>query len=296
MIRITLVAALAVVALSGSAFAGLEGEVQNKFIVTYNVVPDPFGLFAFYTMPRTTKEAEKSHFSQVAERSEDKTTVWCRKGDHRVCVLFDQQGTVAGIQISVSKKELDSVNAPGLNVKNIPEIFPQIIGNLDVYSTIAYFVNKETLTTNGGRLLAEETLTAPDGIYLLQTDINGVETGRLLVSNDESDALSAGFTEQACFHGMGKHYFQDLKKDGTCDAHRPYFLLYGPHTNKLNGFGLTMYGKPTQGRGWFETPPALVAKMIAPNSPSCMTQWINKYGLFTMHVFFVEKPWNTWCL
>jgi hypothetical protein len=36
--------------------------------------------------------------------------------------------------------------------------------------------------------------------------------------------------------------------------------------------------------------------MIAPNSPSCMTQWINKYGLFTMHVFFVEKPWNTWCL
>jgi hypothetical protein len=56
---------------------------------------------------------------------------------------------------------------------------------------------------NGGRSLSEETPTAPDGIYLLQTDSNGVETGRLLVSNDESDALSAGFTEQACFHGMG---------------------------------------------------------------------------------------------
>jgi len=144
-------------------------------------------------------------------------------------------------------------------------------------------------------LLAERTLTAPNGIYLLQTDRNGVETGRLLVSNDESDALSAGFTEQACFPGMGKHYFQDLKTDGTCAGHRPYFLLYGPHTNKLNGFGFNMYGKVTQGRGWFETPPALVAKMIAPNSPSCMTQWINKYGLFTMHVFFVEKPWTTRC-
>ena len=153
----------------------------------------------------------------------------------------------------------------------------------------------ETLA-NVGRSLSEETPTAPDGIYLLQTDSNGVETGRLLVSNDESDALSAGFTEQACFHGMGKHYFQNLKKDGTCDAHRPYFLLYGPYTNKLNGFGITMYGKVSQGRGWFETPPALGAKMIAPNSPSCMTQSINKYGLFTKHVIFVEKHRNTRCL
>jgi hypothetical protein len=64
-------------------------------------------------------------------------------------------------------------------------------------------------------------------------------------------------------HVAGKHYFQDLKKDGTCDAHRPYFLLYGPYTNKLNGFGITMYGKVSQGRGWFETPPALVAKVRA---------------------------------
>ena len=35
--------------------------------------------------------------------------------------------------------------------------------------------------------------------------------------------------------------------------------------------------------------------MIAPNSPDCMSKWISKYGLFTHHIFFVDKPWQTSC-
>lgn len=57
---------------------------------------------------------------------------------------------------------------------------------------------------SGGRDITENTLTAPEGIFILQTDKNGVETNRLHVGTKESEAPSAGFTEQACFFGMGE--------------------------------------------------------------------------------------------
>lgn len=78
------------------------GTKANKFIVTYSIVPDPFHKFSFYTMPRTIAEAEKDKFALVSTNDADKTTLWCRDNDYRVCVYFDVQGSVAGIQLSVS--------------------------------------------------------------------------------------------------------------------------------------------------------------------------------------------------
>ena len=52
-----------------------------------------------------------------------------------------------------------------------------------------------------------------------------------------------------------------MHKDGTCESTRPYFLLFNPKSSKLQGIGIAMYGKVSAGRGWFETPPALVAKV-----------------------------------
>ncbi|XP_034237792.1 uncharacterized protein LOC117643173 [Thrips palmi] len=295
MLRILIVAAAAV-ALAGSAQAGWldAGTTPNKFIVTYSIVPDLTHSFSFYNMPRTIKEAENDHFTQVSANDVDSTTLWCRKNDFRVCVYFDKQGSVAGIQLSARVSEIDNGKNAPLDILAIPEWRRQTLLGEDVYSTVAYFLSREELVA-GGRTLSADTHTAPNGLYLLQTDKEGVETGLLHVATSESAAEASGFNEQACFFGMGKHYFQNLKKDGTCDAHRPYFLLFGPKTKQLQGFGFVQYGKVSQGRGWFETPPALVAKKIAPNSPECMTKWINSYGLFTMHVFFVDKPYYTRC-
>ncbi|KAJ1526541.1 hypothetical protein ONE63_008128 [Megalurothrips usitatus] len=293
MFRHVVVAVLAV-AFAGQVSGGIfsAGTVQNKFMVTYSIAPDPLHTFSFYSMPRTIDEAKKDHWAQTQVRDEDKTTVWCRKQDYRVCVLFDQQGSVAGIQLSVKYGQLDK--ASPVNPFTLPELrINSLLGNT-VYSATTFFVSKDVLLA-GGRPMTKDTLTAPGSLYILQTDDNGEETGRLEVSNIESNAPQAGFTEQACFYGMGKHYFQELSKTSKCEEHRPYFLLYGPKTKKLNGYGYTFYGKPNQGRGWFETPPALVAKQIAPNSPDCMSKFINKYGMFTMHVFFVDKPWYTTC-
>ncbi|KAJ1523918.1 hypothetical protein ONE63_010468 [Megalurothrips usitatus] len=298
-LAVALLAAALAAAAPADAAVFDAGAEHNRFIVTFSIVPDPFNMFAFFDMPRTTEAARKDHFAQEATRDADATTVWCRYRDYRVCVLFDGQGSVAGIQVSVTLQvrasEIEQAAVPK-SVIGGPEWYRQTLLGEDVYTATAFFVPKATLTSGGRAPLTDKDPTAPDGVYILQTDASGAETGRLHVTVDETDAAAAGFTEQACFYGMGKHYFQELRPTGTCEAHRPYFLLYGPKTQKLNGLGFTMFGKPSKdGRGWFEAPSSSVAKKIAPNSPDCMTKWIDQYGLFTLHVYFVGKPFFTRC-
>ncbi|XP_034237060.1 uncharacterized protein LOC117642712 [Thrips palmi] len=282
--------ALALLAVGIAASPFSVGTDPNRFIVTFGLVPDPFHYYNYFTMPRTVKEAMQDHFSSV-RTSNDSTSIWCRKNDYRVCVIFDALGTVAGIQVSVAVKEIEAI--PHAK-NNLPEWTRQTFLGEDVFSATTYFVSKGLLE-NGGRTISEKDHTAPNGIYILQTDSEGKETSRLHVPIEESGATGAGFTTQNCFYGMGKHYFQELSEKTVCESHRPYFMLYNPKSKNLQGFGLGMYGKPSQGRGWFEAPSASVAKSIAPNSPECMTKWIDNYGLFTFHIYFVARPWFIFC-
>lgn len=296
-----LLLAIAVMATASTATAWFNaGTVQNEFIVKYNILPDPFHQSNFINMPRTTYDAitQGNSFGHSYDRPQDNTVVYCRWTDYRVCLLFDKKDSIAGIRLSVKQSDMER---SGFDLSDVPEW--ELNWNQDarenVYSATVFFVSKEDLLA-GGRRLAYDGLTAPDGIWILQTDKNGTEINRLHVPNEQSQATSAGFTEQSCFFGMGKHYFQELHKDGTCENHRPYFMLYGPQSKTLNGFGFVQYGKVTsdsrtEGRDWFESPPAKVAKMIAPNSPACLEDWVNKKGLFTMHVYFVSSPYYTRC-
>ncbi|KAJ1529783.1 hypothetical protein ONE63_006529 [Megalurothrips usitatus] len=293
--RHLLLAVLAFAAV-GAATAGVlnaAGTVQNKFTVTFNLIPDPFHLFSFFSMPRNLDEAFQDSWKLHYTMDNDDIEVHCRKNDYRVCVLFDRRGNVAGIRLSISAEELDNADLP-IDIENTPEWRRWTFFEFgDVYSATVYFQSKEQIGA-GGRHLTGNDLVIPEGLWILQTNQTG-ETGRLHVPLEESGAEAAGFREQDCFLGMGKHYFQELTPESTCEAHRPYFMLYGPQTKKLNGFGFTMYGKPSTDRGWFEHPPAIVAKAIAPNSPACMTDFINKYGMFTMHVYFIDNPKGIRC-
>ncbi|KAJ1522217.1 hypothetical protein ONE63_002525 [Megalurothrips usitatus] len=296
MARHLLIAALAFAGIC-AASAGLlsAGTRQNKFIVTYNIIPDPFHKFSWFTMPRRVSEALKDSWKLHHEEDDGAIGVYIRKNDYRVSVLFDKTESVAGIRLSVNVDEIKSAKLP-IDIENTPEWKRWTFGEFgEVYSATVYFEYKEKIRAGGRGYLYSEDLTIPEGIWIQQSDANGTETARLKVPLQESEAASAGFREQACFIGMGKHYFQELTPTSKCENHRPFFMLYSPKSKELQGFGFTMYGKPSSGRGWFEAPPAMVAKQIAPNSPACLTEFINKYGMFTMHVFFVEKPWLTSC-
>ena len=80
-------------------------RVKHVFITLpakYGVIPDPFGLHAFFHMPRTIADAVDDKWAQVDGLLADKgVSVWCRDGDYRVCLMYDSLGSVAGIIVSV---------------------------------------------------------------------------------------------------------------------------------------------------------------------------------------------------
>jgi len=288
-LALILAASLAsVAALAGPASARQDGPA-NKLSVTFSIFPDPWHSFSFYTIPRTLHEAIDSEFELTGARSTSTlgVLVYCRKNDYRVCPLYDVQGSVAGIMVSVAKSEFEKSKVP-IDIENDEFWYKQKVGDVDVYSTATFFVSGGILGS-GGRPIDDNTPTAPDGLYIHRTG------GLLHVGGDEKQALQNDFHKQACFRGMGLHYFQGLTKTSQCEENKPYFMLFDPQTKQLNGFGITQFGKVSQGRGWFETPPALIVKKIAPDSPPCLTEWTKKYGIFTIHVFFVDKPWKTRC-
>ncbi|KAJ1523917.1 hypothetical protein ONE63_010467 [Megalurothrips usitatus] len=296
MARLLLLAVVGLAAVS-AASAGVfsAGTVQDQFSVTFNLIPDPFHMFSFFSMPRDTDAAFEGGWKLEYTWYNDDLAVHCRKNDYRVCVMFDRRGKVAGIRLSISAEEMDSFRLP-VDIDKIPEWQRWTFFDYgDVYSATVFFQSEEQISQGGRSIHNSTTLVIPDGLWILQTDKNGDDIGRVHVPLHESGAVAAGFTEQACFMGMGKHYFQDLTPDTDCANHRPYFTLYSPKTKELTGFGFTMFGKPSTKRGWFEHPTAAVAKMIAPNSPQCLADYINAYGFFTMHVYFVERPWNIRC-
>lgn len=60
---------------------------------------------------------------------------------------------------------------------------------------------------------------------------------------ERSVAISAGWSNSACFPGMGFHdwYQQEKFQDTKCDKMHPVYLLYGKD-NKLVGFGWMAVG------------------------------------------------------
>ena len=66
-------------------------------------------------MPRKVSDALNMSYSLAADNGDTNgTKAFCRNNDHRVCVLFDSKGSVAGLQISVCTADCFALTvAPG---------------------------------------------------------------------------------------------------------------------------------------------------------------------------------------
>ncbi|XP_034250656.1 uncharacterized protein LOC117651047 [Thrips palmi] len=117
-----------------------DEPVKNKFYARFFPREfDPKHEQGYYVMPRTTAEAKADGWAAVPGLRNDATTLWARRGDYRVCLLFDKQGSVAGIQVSASKAALKKSGIPLQYDKN-DYWFSQTLLGVEVYSATAYFV------------------------------------------------------------------------------------------------------------------------------------------------------------
>jgi hypothetical protein len=211
-------------------------------------------------------------------------------------VLYDTQGTVAGLQMLLPQSAVLSAKST-IHLGKILLYQNDTLNGVDYFVLTAYFQNPDTICTVGRSKAQLESDGTGDGLWL-QSGVSPVKTIEVPLTRDE--AIDDGWSENACFPQMGFHNFYRLDTwDSTnCEEIRPVFLLFN-HDDELHGFGFVSPGKVTS--DYFENPPYLAIKAIAnPKTPECLKELADN-GITSMHVYFRSRtspfacyPWDFW--
>ncbi|GLG94671.1 Uncharacterized protein GBIM_01835 [Gryllus bimaculatus] len=169
---------------------------------------------AFFELPLTATQAAKEGWVQA--REEAYTTLWCLPNDPRVCIRYDQQGSVAGLQYLAK----DMAKAP-FEWQKHPLVIADTIFDQDVGAGRYYFVPQEVLQ-QGGRASFDEIGT---GLWLQSGD-DFIE-----VPQQESELPALGWTKENCIPTMGRHYYQNITSTMDCQSMEPYFLTVDVRNN-----------------------------------------------------------------
>ncbi|CAH1397041.1 unnamed protein product [Nezara viridula] len=243
----------------------------------------------FHRIPKSTSDRLINDYVKVEPEEGFKLPVdfYCHPNDPRACFMFDKRGNVVGIQTSFLKADMAKVNPVDYNYTAVlPNYQETNFFGIPAWSFRAYITNPEKLTENGRVSNGE----IGDGLW---TYINGelVEIPRIMPQGDRF----GDFYKQGCMHSMGQHFFYKVHKQATCKELFALFPMY--EDGYLVGYGLATPGTGSAGRrrNWYEHPPKLALSIITPNRPQCLDRLVDKYGLTSMHVYFVRRPWDISC-
>ncbi|XP_066994052.2 uncharacterized protein [Anabrus simplex] len=251
---------------------------------------DPLGVVsnifntAFFSLPTTSKAALSQNWVEVESDSEY-WSIWCLPDDPRVCVLYDQQGNFAGIDVGLPPE--DYSGAP-YDLSQHPMYSNVTRFNQIISKGRIFLVSQDVLKSGGRSDLSEGVGT---GLWLQNGDsLMEVPT---TVSEIEEKTL---FTRQSCVPGMGRHYYYNMTKQLDCRWFEPYFLITDVHTGSVHGIGFQGFGHPShKGRVWFENVPAIAIRPTIPETPDCLVDWAQEYNVISLHIYFRSKPWNIGC-
>ncbi|XP_026286430.2 uncharacterized protein LOC113212069 isoform X2 [Frankliniella occidentalis] len=249
----------------------------------------------FYLSPRTTADALADQWLPADAIAPEHTALYCRNGDYRVCLLFDNKGSIAGGQVSASIEDLNASGYPSDRKKQIYWFQNRLFG-VDVYSSIVFFVSKKVLA-RGGRKMKRNTPTAPSPELLVVRpgSVGIVEAERRPVPLTESNMAASQYWTQGCRNGMGNHFCENMNSTVRCEGNRAYFVSTNPQNGRLAGIGVLVLGNVTDSRPWMEQQTSATLKITLPNSPSCVGENADKYGMFSLHYYFDAAPWNIKC-
>ncbi|KAK7872935.1 hypothetical protein R5R35_004254 [Gryllus longicercus] len=274
---------LLLVATAASVALGEEKVPWNFLSATWSFggVLSRLANQAFFELPLTATRAAKEGWVQA--REEAYTSLWCLPNDPRVCIRYDQQGSVAGLQVSFLAK--DMAKAP-FEWQKHPLVIADTIFDQDVGAGRYYFVPQEVLQ-QGGRASFDEIGT---GLWLQSGD-DFIE-----VPQRESELPALGWTKENCIPTMGRHYYQNITSTMDCQSMEPYFLTVDVHKNWVHGVGFQLFGpKSQENRGWLESVPSFAVKPTLPNAPQCLVDWAADYGVLSLHVYFRKAPYLIMC-
>ncbi|CAF0984312.1 unnamed protein product [Adineta steineri] len=259
-----------------------------KRVVEWNTLkvkwgPDPLvtNNDVFVRQPRTVQQALQEQYKKLPNGLGDqcigKTTVgyrYWKNNDTAVILLFDRQGTIAGIQMAfprlLAKDEFYSYDTQKLFNR-------ETINNVDMYTITAYFIEPAKICTVGRTISSLEHEGTGTGLFFQ----NG--------TNPLHDSIQVPFWE----NDIGNHYWYDNYLDKNCSEFLPGFAMY--NKGQLSAFGWSIVGK-FDFSSRIEFPPKTAIFSFLNPVPKCMFQQYDDAGGFsTMHIYFNTDPANLEC-
>ncbi|CAF1085166.1 unnamed protein product [Adineta steineri] len=280
----------------------LLSPTNVKRVVEWNTLkvkwgPDPLVTNddAFVRQPRTVQQALQEQYKRLPNGLGDqcigKTTVgyhYWKNNDTAVILLFDRQGTIAGIQMAfprlLAKDKFYSYDTQKLFNR-------ETINNVDMYTITAYFIEPAKICTVGRTLSRLEHEGTGTGLFF-QNGTNPLQDS-IEVPFWENDIGRTKWTRGACFKTMGNHYWYDNHLNKNCSEFLPGFALY--NKGQLSAFGWIIVDK-FDFSPRIEFPPKTAILSFLNPVPKCMSQQYDDAGGFsTMHTYFNTDPANLEC-
>jgi len=288
---------LVLVLLCMVAAGSVNADQQKWTNLKVHFSTNPLSKYYYQTQPRTVSSLKASDWTNIS--GNDCTNGgkyngfrYVENSESGMALLFDSQGTIAGIQQILNKQEVQTNSA--FHYDKVPQYNPDTFNGQDVYVLTAYFVDPETICTSGRDA---SQLTSDGTGNLLQLQAGPTPVDLLEMPRARSEAIAQGWSKNKCFVGMGYHNFYKVEDMAStnCLEIVPYFGLYDNNGDQI-GFGFASYG--TAQSNHFEHPPSLAVKAIvgADQVPQCLLDGADKPGLSTMHVFFTDRPYLYACI
>jgi len=249
----------------------------------------------FYDIPLTRTAAESLGWHSISGRD-------CRNNgrfqgyryiyddDYSFSVLYDVQGSLAGLQTNMLVKELQA-GGNQFQFNRVPMYQRNTLNGTQYYTFTAYIQNPALICIIGRNPSQYEKNGIGTDLYFQNGIYNYIKAPK-----DRKDALKTRiWSNNNCFPHMGYHNFYKVETwaRDNCTSIMPVFLLYN-NDGRLHGFGFDVVGTAISTR--FENPNFTnIETIIGDMIPSCVEPLFDTVGITTMHAYFIADPQQFLC-
>ncbi|XP_014276865.1 uncharacterized protein [Halyomorpha halys] len=238
---------------------------------------------AFYSLPDHISDEGIENFEKVCFEDDFPYTgynLYCLCDDPRLCLIFDEEGYLVGIQISYPRCEL--LDDYIYNSSNTNYISTYIFG-VELISVRIWFINPECgRNSKPGEMV--------DGLWVV---LNGQLVR--IDSKCQPNAPNIGeFVMLGCADQIGQVFAYQFDDHHSLINGFFLYLLY--EDRRLVGWGHTMPGKISQGPhlNVYSYPDGPLIDTLVKYPPPQFHD-LQSYGFTTTVVYLIKDPWNIRC-
>ncbi|XP_013171136.1 PREDICTED: uncharacterized protein LOC106120358 [Papilio xuthus] len=246
----------------------------------------------FFSLPRVVSDAEAKGWRRT-ERPPGplpELRMYCSTGKN-VCPLYDTAGFIAGLQVAIPVEGYEYPPFWVPEKKFVKWVAKASHGEpeKEYWTATQFYVSEESLKAGAGPTIENGATLQDGGVW-----VAGPDNRLMRIPSTEGELNTTSWKKQNCIPNMGIHYHYNMTPDLKCEDLFPWFAT--TTDTDLAVVGFQVIGRiPKQNPDWFEKVPKDSAPITIPLAPQCLYDNVDKYGVISLHIYFIDKPWTIKC-